>query len=774
MIKKAIAILLLIAAVYWSFSALLPSKISNIDTDKNQFSTARALVHLEAISQQPHAVGAPAHEIVRDYIVQQLENLGLNVQIQEGFSMTSWGALAKPKNILARIKGSEPGKALMVLSHYDSAPHSSFGASDAGSGVVTILEGLRAFLHDGKTPKNDIIVLFTDAEELGLNGADLFVNKHPWTKDLGLVLNFEARGSGGPSYMLIETNGGNSKLMKGFVKANPKFPVANSLAYSIYKMLPNDTDLTRFRADADINGFNFAFIDDHYDYHTANDTYERLDRETLEHQGSYIMPMLNYFSQANLSNLKSEDDYIYFNAPVVKTVTYPFSWIWPMLIFAIALFVFLMFYGIKKGRLNKEDALKGFSPILLSVLVVLVIGYILWEFIKLINPHYAEMLHGFTYNGHTYIFAFAIIALGICFWIYSRYYKPGNTASLTIAPIFIWLVICILMSLKLKGASFFIIPVYFGLLALFVLINQRKPSLIVMAIISFPMLLIMSPFVKMFPVGLGFFMNIGFATISVKLVSMLLITLMFGLLVPIFGFFKHKRRWSYVLLFIGFCSLISAQFNSKFTAENPKPNSLVYFLDADTNEALWATYDEVLDDWTKTYLGDDPNNAQEIASNIVGSKYNSSFTYVKKAPIEALVHPTVEIDKDTIIDGLRNISVYVQSNREANRMEVFADATNQFTNFKVNGLHLEKDDEGFILSRRWSNRLFGYFVSNNEPLLIEFTTPIEQETVLTLYESTNDLMTNRFLEVNKRGDAMITKPFILNDAIIIKKKISIQ
>jgi len=49
------------------------------------------------------------------------------------------------------------------------------------------------------------------------------------------------RGSGGPSYMLIETNRGNANLIKEFTKANPEYPVANSLAYSIYKMLPNDT-----------------------------------------------------------------------------------------------------------------------------------------------------------------------------------------------------------------------------------------------------------------------------------------------------------------------------------------------------------------------------------------------------------------------------------------------------------------------------------------------------------------------------------------------------
>ena len=107
-----------------------------------------------------------------------------------------WRAATNNKNILARIKGSENGKALLLLSHYDSNPHSSLGASDAGSGVVVILEGVRAFLAKKEIPKNDIIICISDAEELGLLGANAFVNHHPWAKEVGLVLNFEARGSG--------------------------------------------------------------------------------------------------------------------------------------------------------------------------------------------------------------------------------------------------------------------------------------------------------------------------------------------------------------------------------------------------------------------------------------------------------------------------------------------------------------------------------------------------------------------------------------------------
>src|SRR5690606_18014121 len=229
-----ISILLILLAIYGGFKASMPGYSPDTDLDEDLFATDRALVHVQKMSGIPHAVGFPAHNEVRNYISSELEKLGLETFTHEGYTAGDWGNLSKATNVLARIKGTGSGKALMLLSHYDSSPHSSLGASDAASGVATILEGVRAFLESGERPKNDIIILFSDAEELGLNGADLFVREHPWAKEVGLVLNFEARGSGGPSYMLIETNRGNAKLIEGFSRAGVQYPVANSLVYSVY------------------------------------------------------------------------------------------------------------------------------------------------------------------------------------------------------------------------------------------------------------------------------------------------------------------------------------------------------------------------------------------------------------------------------------------------------------------------------------------------------------------------------------------------------------
>ncbi len=764
--KKLIAILIIIISVYWSFWALLPSEISSLDTSGNKFSTERALVHLKEISKEQHYLGSEAHNTVRNYIVTELQKLGLETEIQVENSLSDKGEFSKPKNIIAKIRGKDSTAALLLLTHYDSEPHSSFGASDAGSGVVTILEGVRAFLSEKEQSTNDIIIVFTDAEELGLNGADTFVNKHKWAKDVKLVLNFEARGSGGPSFMLVETNGGNASLINEFIKANPEYPVASSLAYSVYKMLPNDTDLTRFREDKNIDGFNFAFVDDHFDYHTALDTYERLDRNTLEHQGSYLMPLLHHFSHANLNNLKSTEDYVYFNVPFFKMFSFPFSWIFPLVISAILIFIALLFYGFSKRTLDVKEVGKGFVVFITTLIINGFVGFFGWKLLNILYPQYGEILHGFTYNGYIYIVAFVCLALAICIFVYHKVYKPENTRSLLVAPLFFWLLICTAIGFKLKGAGFFVVPVIFGLISLFVLVRQKNPNLIGMALLGIPLLFIMSPFIKMFPVGLG---------LKILLVSTILVTLMFGLLISVFGFFQHKKRWSFLFFFLTLCFLISAHTKSDFSKERPKPNSLVYLLDADDNTAAWATYDDILDSWSSKYLSDNPDQASKFFNMAFKSKYKSKFSFTKNTEVKAIPLPEIDVSHDTIIGNLRHIELCVTSQRSVNRIEVFADTTQVFKSFKINGVDALVDNAlSQAFSNRKSNRLFSYYVTDEEPLELSFMVPKNQITKLEFYEASYDLLDSEFLKISKRKPYMIPKPFVLNDAIVIKKTISIK
>ncbi|WP_318312206.1 M28 family peptidase [Flagellimonas crocea] len=753
--SRTIALILLFLAAYWSFTALMPTYEADKEVALDVFSTDRALDHVKKLSMEPHAVGFPGHQRAKSYIISELKKMGLETTVQEGYTAGDWGNLSKASNILARIKGRGDGKALLLLSHYDSSPHSSYGASDAGSGVATILEGIRAFLSQNKIPENDIIILISDAEELGLNGADLFVNNHPWVKDVGLALNFEARGSGGPSYMLIETNRGNGALIKEFVKANPKYPVSNSLAYSIYKMLPNDTDLTVFREDGDIEGFNFAFIDDHFDYHTALDNFQRLDRKTLAHQGSYLMPLLSHFANTDLGNLKSLDDYVYFNMPVFKLISYPFEWIWPMFVIAVLAFVLLLFSGFKKKVLNAKDILKGFLPMLITLMINGLAGYLCWSIITWWYPGFKDMLHGFTYNGHTYIAVYVAFSLFVCFYTYHKFRKTA-TPNLLVAPIFIWLLICGLVANYLKGASFFIIPL-FGLLASFlVTINQEKPNPFLMVFLALPAVLIYSPFIKMFPVGLGLKMMVA-ATVFT--------TLLFLLVLPFFGQLKSKGRLAYLFLFLFFAFGISSHIQSNFNEERPKPSSLLYVYDADTDSSLWASYDHLMIGWNGQFF---QNNKRKPDAETISSKYRTSLSYVADAPKKNIELPYIDTVMDTIIGENRLVEICISPKRKVNRLEVFTNPI-KLNKATVNRVPLSS----YFLENR-NSRLVTHYITNNDFTELQLEFPKDSILELTLYEASNDLLQHQDFSVPERPKTSIPMPFVLNDAILTIKTLRFE
>lgn len=764
--------LVLLALLFGIFYFMMPQNYDTTEAPLSEFSTNRALVKVKEMTVKPHYVGSQNHEVVAQYLVKELQNLGLQTSLHEGFTMTEKGTLVKSKNVLARIKSTSPidgaqddalsvtekSKALLLLSHYDSAPHSySHGASDDASGVATILESVRAFLHNKTQHKNDIIILFSDAEELGLNGAALFVTQHQWAKEVGLVLNFEARGSGGPSYMLMETNEGNAKMVDGFSEGKSSYPVSNSLMYSIYKMLPNDTDLTVFRENGKIQGFNFAFIDDHFDYHTSQDKYEHLDPKTLAHQGTYLFPLLKHFSNSDLSNFNSKNDKVYFSIPF-SFVSYPFEWILPMLIIAFGLFLIFIFIGLGKQLLRLDEIIKGFVPLLGSLVIGGGITYLGWKALLAIYPQYNDILHGFTYNGHDYIYGFVCLTMAICFLFYGKESKRYSEMNQMIAPLLIWLLLNIGIFLKLQGAGFLIIPVISSALMLGYYVISQKSNLVLNLILAVPTLVILVPFIQMFPIGLGLKILVG---------SSILTVLSFVLLLPIFGSFTQKKLWATLFFLLAIGMFVKAHQSSGYVYGKAKPNSLVYVLNADSNKANWATYDKNLDEWTKGYLGENPKVATSLNTNKLYSKYGSEYTFMSDAPLKNIEKPTIEFVKDSMVGNQRFLKIVITPNRKVNRYDLFSDTN--INNLIANGVK-SIDLKSNIITKN-SNKILSYYVVDNLPLELEFLISNSVKLDMNFVESSFDLMTNPSFSMSKRRDWMIPTPFVLTDAVVVKGKV---
>ncbi len=762
-IAQLLVLLLIGLTVFLSFYTLSPDPALTKQVPKDEFSVKRAFKHVKKIAQYPHYVGAKHHSEVRNYIVQQLQEMGLSVHTQNGYALNDYGILTNPENIVTQLKGTHPqtDSDLLVLAHYDSDPHSSYGASDDASAVGAILESIRAFLAKDISHKNNIIICFTDAEEIGLLGAQLFARQSPWAKNIGLVLNFEARGTSGPSNTIIETNHGNAALVKAFAKAHPRFPMASSLMYEIYKNMPNDTDATVFRVEKDIPGFFFAFIDGHYNYHTANDLPKNLSKRSLAHQGSYLTALLPYFGNIDLKQLQTSANQVYFNFPLFNLIHYSYQWIYPLLIIGWIGFILLMITGFRKKKISIKGIAWGFLAFMSSLILCGIIGYFGWKLIEQIYPQYGEIQQGFPYNGHAYIAAFVALALFVIFGIYHRFYKKNTTANLMTTPLFLWLLICTALALVFKGASYFIIPVLLGEIALALSIKSDKSWLLIGFILSVPAIFIFAPLIVFVPVALGTRVIFG---------SLILLVLLFGLLLPIFTQYAWKNWLAGLSLMLGVIFLGKAHLHSTFSAERPKPNSLVYLLNYDQGKATWNTYDHILDDWSRKYI--DKTHKNSTPQSIMGSKYGSGFTYSNPAPIKPIPRAKITVKKK-VEDTLVTYKISLLPQRDFSRIILYSRYGHKMIGLKANGLKVKLQDRqskiktGGLASY---TRLISYYPTDKSALKLSFQLPMSvKNPTLRIYIASNNLLDNPWLELPQRQHTMMPKPFVLNDAIITRR-----
>ena len=82
-------------------------------------------------------------------------------------------------NVVGEIKGSQlPNEYVMLSAHFDSWDGGS-GATDNGTGTITMMEAMRILKQVYPNPRRTILVGHWSGEEQGLNGSRGFVKDHP-------------------------------------------------------------------------------------------------------------------------------------------------------------------------------------------------------------------------------------------------------------------------------------------------------------------------------------------------------------------------------------------------------------------------------------------------------------------------------------------------------------------------------------------------------------------------------------------------------------------
>ena len=335
--------------------ATIPPAPRPVDAPVAQFSAGRAMADVRVIAARPHPAGSPENAEVRRHLLLRMSALGMEVQTDAALlpakgleRLNSWSGRSDVAVTMTNVIGILPGRdrslpAVMIMSHHDTV-WGSPGAADDTTGVAANLEVVRAIKATGQ-PERDLIVLVTDAEELGLMGAKHFFANNPLRSRVGAIINLEARGGGGRANM-FQTSANNGAAMELYA-THVRQPAASSLAAFIYSVLPNDTDLTP-ALEGDYTAYNIAFIGRSGLYHSPLITPDRLDQGSLQDLGDQTLELAGALLKADGIPAKAPDK-VFFDWLGLTTIHYQAGLGWLILAGAIAAFGFALRRDGTKG-----------------------------------------------------------------------------------------------------------------------------------------------------------------------------------------------------------------------------------------------------------------------------------------------------------------------------------------------------------------------------------------------------------------------------------------
>ena len=181
-------------------------------------------------------------------------------------------------NTIAEIKGSEkPDEYVMLSAHFDSWDGGQ-GATDNGTGTLTMMEAMRILKLVYPNPKRTILVGHWGSEEQGLNGSRAFVEDHPeivsklqalFNQDngTGRIANISGQGYQHAGKFISRWLAAVPSIIKDSIKTNfPGTPGGGGSDFASFVAVGSP-------------GFSLSSLSwsySNYTWHTNRDTYDKI------------------------------------------------------------------------------------------------------------------------------------------------------------------------------------------------------------------------------------------------------------------------------------------------------------------------------------------------------------------------------------------------------------------------------------------------------------------------------------------------------------------
>jgi len=462
------------------------------------------------------------------------------------------------------------------------------------------------------------------------------------------------------------------------------YPTGSSLAYALYKLLPNDTDFTLFRP-VRTPGLNFAFGGRLEAYHSGLDTADNLDTASLQHHGSYALSLARRFGQMDLSTFKQQGgDDVFFDWLGSNLIVYSARWV---VIGEVAATILLLLAVVLSAR-RVEMRIRSFAAAVGVCLVVLLIIPVTmtaagWLILRLLD---GRMLLGDTPSNSLLLIGLTLLGAAVGCGLVAQFRRRFHLRDLTLAGLAVVLTLSWIAALLLPAGSYVLFwPLLLTTIGLLVVELFRAES-------SHAQLLgtvagAGTAILLFAPLGYIFFVFLTLTLPTIAAVGLLL-GLFFIIGMPLVYVGAPQPPWRTIVLPLlaaaGIFFALGIQ-QSRWSAQHPRPDTLVYSLNADDRTAVWASFDKSLDGYTAQFIRGKTPKPQPIPNYLTGL---ARPVLSGPAPVIDLNAPIVEIKRDEQEGDFHKIHMNVRSQRDAYVTAIRFDPSVKLVSVKVSGRSL--------------------------------------------------------------------------------------
>ena len=669
--------LLTVAVV--SVLVLAPAAPRGSGAPAEEFSAARAMDELEQVAVAPRPVGSLEHARARDHLLAVLDARGWRTEVHQAVGATDPGRpgtqpVALVRNVVASLPGSDPTGTVLLAAHYDTVAASP-GAGDDGLGMAVLLEIARALTAEGvPPPRNDVVVLFTDAEEAGLLGAEAFTRERAASLGTTVVLNHEARGAWGTP-TTFRTTSPNGALLDAL--AGSPGAMAESAAEAAFEAMPNDTDLTSFAA-AGLHGLDTAISAGGAHYHSPVDDLEHLSPASVQQMGEVSLAVTRQFSAADLTAVPRGTEEVVTTLPW-GLLRYPQGLEVPLALGALVLAVGVLVLRRRQRALTLPRTALGALGAVAALAVAGLAGWAVWQAALAIDPGQASAVVGEPYRPVLYQAAVLLAAIGAALAVVGLLRRWTGSDAAAVGALVVLAVTGVLVALTVPGVSgVLVLPTLWAAAGAVVhdLVPRRWTGLRAAAVFlaSAGVAVLLGPGSWLgFDVGLG--LGGPFSAVLAGLLVLLVLPVV-GLARPPRADRQGAGRGAWRTAGTPVAALVLAAVLTaaglvvnREGATPPRQEQLLYGLDADTGRALWASWRELPSAWRASLLTEPPAALDDVLPHTDGRVLAHG-----PAPAVDLLPPEVAVLSDTRRGTDRELVLRLRSARGAPAVGLWVDA----------------------------------------------------------------------------------------------------